>query len=84
MSCVDKPVGASYVYRVSTFVSGSRVPSARERTLRRAAAPYADGAQRLVEARTRSFPFPFESSRQIQVGIYIEFCVHQYNIKSSV
>ena len=68
------------MYRVSTFVSG-RVPSdyaSAERTLRRAAAPYADGAQRLVVARTHGTLLVFMVHMWFSPELYIEFCVGQF------
>ena len=44
-------------------------------TLRRGAAPYADGAQRLVEARTHDCLLLVVGERLGPGGIYVEFCV---------
>ena len=44
-------------------------------TLRRGAAPYADGAQRLVEARMHDCLLLLVGQRLGPGGIYVEFCV---------
>ena len=53
-------------------------------TLRRGAAPYADGAQRLVEARTHDCLLLVVGERLGPGGIYVEFCVrHNGTIPSA-
>ena len=59
-------------------------PARHSAAARRGAAAYADGAQWLVEAKTHGSLLLFEGSERTEMVLYIDFCVRQGNIKSSV